>query len=896
MAGPRPWWRRALLWEIPFVAALAAFMFRVRMLPYKPMTANDQVYLFGSDSYYHYREILGIVRSFPRIPRFDPWTFFPFGTATNQFGTLFDWIAAAYVVLTEGKGATEVYIQKVSVAYPAFVGALIIIPFYFLAKRMVGRPGAIIASLTLAVLPGEFLVRSMASYADHHVAEALMSVTVMLGFLVAVEHGHAHRREIRDLRNVRQYWRVLAWGLVGGLAIGVALYTWPPALLFIAILAIWHTIVVLLTNASGEDARGIAFSGAVAYAVGGLLLLPAIETSFIGDFNAYGPLQVIAPLAAAAWILAVDVISRRAHARGITPWALPGAIVGLVVLAYFALLKVAPNVMASINWGLSWVTGFGVQDTTRTIGEARPADFFCSADAGGGPSCLGNDFGMVVPLTFILLLALIVYAVWRRRPEDILLALWSIVIFRATDTQVRFSYYLAINMALLLGWAAGRLAASLRLEESLSLAARPVPEKGRGRRTNREATRAASGGWWKLAVVASVFLFVLPGNVIANASKGQNPGWVLLEGVSPEVYAPDVVLWRPGLEWMREHTPEAGVDLSLVTPRPAAGAFFDYPPETYGVLSWWDYGHYIETIGLRAPVANPFQQAAPFAAIYFTERDPAQADRLLQEWVQGEGPVKYIAIDDEMATGKFGAIALWANSANASRDRWADGDYLEQRTYSTPTGDMTLYSTGPQYEESMMARLYDQDAQGLSHYRLVYEINDYVPMGTIAAADGSRLRCLHDVLNSRSCYYPLSAAQINQYVPGTAIQAGDGLAYDLSIVSRLKFFERVEGARLTGTTTPGATVSATLQMVVEQSGSAIRGLTHTVTAQAGPDGTFEVVFPYATSEPLGPANGGTDVITRATGPVVVSMPGRQAAVHIPERAVLYGESIAVPAA
>ncbi len=29
--------------------------------------------------------------------------------------------------------------------------------------------------------------------------------------------------------------------------------------------------------------------------------------------------------------------------------------------------------------------------------------------------------------------------------------------------------------------------------------------------------------------------------------------------------------------------------------------------QAYGVMSWWDYGHYIETIGHRMPNANPFQ-------------------------------------------------------------------------------------------------------------------------------------------------------------------------------------------------------------------------------------------------------------------------------------------------
>ena len=54
---------------------------------------------------------------------------------------VFVFLASAYVVLTRGRDASEAYVQTVLGAYPAIVGALLIVPFYFLAKRLLGLVG-----------------------------------------------------------------------------------------------------------------------------------------------------------------------------------------------------------------------------------------------------------------------------------------------------------------------------------------------------------------------------------------------------------------------------------------------------------------------------------------------------------------------------------------------------------------------------------------------------------------------------------------------------------------------------------------------------------------------------------------------------------------------------------
>ncbi|HEX2021973.1 MAG TPA: STT3 domain-containing protein, partial [Candidatus Thermoplasmatota archaeon] len=324
--------RRALrLWEIPFLAALAAFMLWIRLKPYDALVGGDTPYYIGTDPFYHYRETLGIVRSFPDVPRFDPYTQYPLGTGTGQFGSLFDWLTALVVVVTAGRGASETYVGQVLGAMPAFMGALLVVPLYFLAKRLLGTPGAVVAAITIALLPGEFLIRSIAGYADHHVAEALFCLVSILGVVVAVEKARARADRFADLRDGRRVAPALAWGLLGGAGLWLNYLAWPPAVLFLGILAIWLTVVVLLEHAKGNaaSARAQALVGAASFAVSAILMVPFVESTFLGEFNNFGVLHVVAGLVAAAWLVALDA-GVAALARRAGPRRAPGG-VGLAV-------------------------------------------------------------------------------------------------------------------------------------------------------------------------------------------------------------------------------------------------------------------------------------------------------------------------------------------------------------------------------------------------------------------------------------------------------------------------------------------------------------------------------------------------------------------------------------
>jgi len=81
-------------YQILVVALLLAFMLWNRLRSVSNFFVDGEVLFHGNDPWYHYRSVSYTVRNWPATMPFDPWTYFPYGNASGQFGTLFDQIIA----------------------------------------------------------------------------------------------------------------------------------------------------------------------------------------------------------------------------------------------------------------------------------------------------------------------------------------------------------------------------------------------------------------------------------------------------------------------------------------------------------------------------------------------------------------------------------------------------------------------------------------------------------------------------------------------------------------------------------------------------------------------------------------------------------------------------------
>lgn len=920
----KAWFLR--LYEVPFLAAVVWFSWTARMKSFAPNVTSEHVYFVGTDPYYHFRVILATVANFPRTLRYDPFTHYPNGTGTGQFGSLFDQGAAALAILL---GKTDrMGIAEVTAWYPALLGALVFIPFYFLARLLIGRIGALFATTALMLIPGEFLVRSLATYSDHHIAEAIGMVVATLAAFNAIEVAARHSHVI----GWPPKWRELAWPLASVVlgALGIVLYflVWPPAILVVGVFGIVLAITMAYEHVRGADTWYLAFGGGGPFLLAGLLLLPKAESTQL-NFNTFSLLQPVACLLLAALLVGFHVASQallRARAnRAVLPVA--GATFGLV--GFFSLKVLSPGLYGSILWGASWVTGIGVKREILTIAEAQPAEW----------SQLTGEYALLVIAFLFALLGLAITVIARRRRADLLLLVWSLLMYQAARTQVRFNYYLALVVALAFGWLAFMVADATGFNRALAAwfgrdeRVAEAREKAKGRRTRAVSLDEERLKPWQPLAVGAVALLLLPSLVIPEAAS--NGERATRCGVGVEIYpvwvlgtcfaGPDQgqALWVEALDWMRAGTPTVGVAITDLPERPPPGEWFDYPDNAYGVLSWWDYGHWIEVEGERPPVANPFQQAAPFASCYFTAASEERAERFLTAWSERsfdrgptgarcedvelpaasedlENPVRYVMIDDEMAAGKFYAITVWAKY-----DDYANDDDCREFRRADTGDSVRLNYVGEGYYRTMLSRLYVDDAQNLQHYRLVHETATAAVIGSLVrlGGDAPASRCgpergqitrFNDLLNrdvrdDPDVFHSLSR---NELAP---TGAANEFIYDGKIAGAVKTFEHVKGARVVGRAEPNALVRVAIPLKSDTTG---REWTWESSVRAGADGAFALVVPYATSEYVAPAAGGTDYTVRATSPALVYVgearaPSASASVAVPDAAVLEGREVPV---
>lgn len=101
----------------PVLLALAvAFVFWVRMLPGERVITDTAVFFSGNDARYHSRATQYVVRYFPDMTPFDPWSNFPCGTGRHSgFGGLFDQIVAL-AALVVGLGSPSDHLVDVVLA------------------------------------------------------------------------------------------------------------------------------------------------------------------------------------------------------------------------------------------------------------------------------------------------------------------------------------------------------------------------------------------------------------------------------------------------------------------------------------------------------------------------------------------------------------------------------------------------------------------------------------------------------------------------------------------------------------------------------------------------------------------------------------------------------------
>lgn len=739
---------------IGILVLLAVIALWLRLLPAAGLVTEEGVNLLGNDPWYNLRQVESMVENFPSYLWFDAMTEYPSGNVIH-WGPLFIQIIAGLSILVGA--ATRPEIMYVASWVPPLMGMLMVPVLYVVGEKIGDWKCGIFAALFGAVVSGQYFYRSLFGFVDHHIAETLFGTLFCLCYIITLIEIRKNPVHFSDIDSLK---RPALFALGTGVAYILGLGVMPTMIIFAMIVAVYTLFQYLYDFWKQQSDDGLLLVNAIVFlsAVVGILLIGFNTTSL--SMNRYSPAQVVAYLALIVATAVLWYISRALQGK---PWYYyPGILAGAGAVISVLLCLIAPAFYEMLIG--NFFAFFGQSATISTIQEARPWEAGLAWDA----------FGLGLILMFGGFAALIWDFVRKGRSEHLFVVIWSVVILLSTIQHVRYEYYIAVNIALLaayfmyrtFGAAEGRLLemTGIRRGEAPEDVHTPAEKTKKGKRHDaknevKQAKKETSSPVVIIPLAVGVLfsLLFISSSVATDLQIGNGMAY---GGMQPD--------WYSSLEWLGDNSPDPGVDYYEIYDKET----FTYPSESYGVMSWWDYGHYITFVSKRIPNANPFQHgvAGPNgAAAFFLQDNEAGANTILDNV-----GTKYIITDIEMDTGKFWAMATWYDAEVGG------APYMS--AYSDQSGNQG-YIYSDDYFRTMVSRLHNFDgSMAVPDENYIFENNgetySYLVLSPVKQVSAlQHYRLVHEsdtnVFGNKEIGN-LKYVKIFEYVPGAVIK-GDGI-------------------------------------------------------------------------------------------------------------------------
>ncbi|PKL57148.1 MAG: oligosaccharyl transferase, archaeosortase A system-associated [Methanomicrobiales archaeon HGW-Methanomicrobiales-6] len=633
---------------IGVIVLFALLTLWTRGIPSEGLVTAEGVNLLGNDPWYSLRQVEQSVANFPGYAWFDHMTLYPTGDVV-YWGPLFVQIAAALCVLTGA--ATRPEIMVVASWVPPLMAVVMVPVTYLLARKIADWKTGLIAAGLIAVIGSNYAYRSLFGFVDHHIAETLFSTIFALAYVAALLAARDRSLSPKNLETLKIPVMIAA---LAGIAYLLGFFNMSTIVLFALIVTTFTLVQFILDFFQERSSDYLVLVNAVVF---GVVIVGAAAFGFPHpglDLSRYTVGHVIVYSGLIAGTLALYGLS--VFLKGRPKYYFPAALAGVAAVAVAGLYIALPDIYNLLIANL--LAFFGGGATSTTVQEARPWSF----DA----AWMTFHWGLVLAAGGAAVL------LWQNRekvnPTHVFVLIWTGIILASTAAHVRYEYYLAANIALLSAVFAGAVI-NATWKDVARLLGRGSPSKASSSpvatvKQEEPARKGKKGGkspdarktkvppknqpdYLKVgafaAVIAVTLLFAgtsLMGNIaLATSAK--------YGGIDSQ--------WMGALEWMGENTPDPGVDYYAIYDKET----FAYPEEAYGVMSWWDYGHWITFLSKRIPNNNPFQHgvAGPNgSAQYFVSTSEEVANRILDNI-----GTRYVITDIQLDTSKFHAPATWAD-------------------------------------------------------------------------------------------------------------------------------------------------------------------------------------------------------------------------------------------
>jgi dolichyl-diphosphooligosaccharide--protein glycosyltransferase len=669
------------------VALFSLFALWLRLIPMFNMGNTDILSMVASDDpLFNLRQVEQMLANNLEYAWFDPMTLYP-GGAGIYWGPLFPWIIA--VGCLAAGATTRPEIIGIALLTGPLMGAATVAAMYYVGKICGDWKTGLLASGFTAIVSGQFFYRSLFGYIDHHIAEVLFSTIFCLFYMYALR---SEKGQKIDLRNFSTYTKTLLLSCLAGIAYLLGLFVMPTMILFAMIAGIFTVIQFIVDGYKGRTSEYLLLINGAVFLIAMIGLLgfglknPGMDLSAytIGHIFAY-----IAMIAGTGLLYLLQV-----YLKGKDRILYPAAILGCGIL--FAVILYIANPQLYTLLVYNFFSFFGQAPITETVQEARG---WTSEQA-----WTTFNYGLLLMLGGALVM---IYNNFRdEHPHMVFALIWSLIMLVSTWQHIRYEYYLAVNITLLsavcISFCAmkGIPAISRIISHSAQGSKTDTPDEPPGEGSKRERKqkklqkKASAPKDYQIVFILLTAMTVILAILFIHASYTYS-----FAGADSTQMRMNQD-WRESLTWVANNTPETGVDYFTIY---HAGSYIE-PEESYGIMSWWDYGHLITYVSKRIPNANPFQQGVAGdtgSAAYFMSTSEDTANAILDK--RG---TRYIMTDIEMDTGKFYAMATWYNASEVTAPY--------QMTVLTPSPDnpdtyQPVLLNKQDYYLTMISRLHNFD-------------------------------------------------------------------------------------------------------------------------------------------------------------------------------------------
>jgi dolichyl-phosphooligosaccharide-protein glycotransferase len=776
-----------------FLIGFALFALWLRIIPMLNMGSIDPLTIVGSDDpLYNLRQVEVLIHNGLQYSWFDPMTLYPTGS-TMYWGPAFPTIIAIFCMIFGASTRPE--IMSIGLLVPPFMAAIMVPIMYFVGKFCGNWKTGICAALFTAVVTGQYFYRSFYGYMDHHIAEVLFSTIFCLMYIYILYKHHEDKINIKDIKS---YLNLIILAVITGISYLLGFFTMPTMILFAMMVGIFTVIQFIINNYREKPNEYLLVTNVVTFVtviIGFLLFGVKAMNMDLANYS-------IAQLCAYTVLIGVTIILywmstwKRYENKRNHRYVIDISLLSLIALIVF--YAISPSTFIGFIEGA--IGFFGQSSLSNTIQEARAWT----------PANAWSTFNYGILIMFGGILVLFYRNIKQYKPQELFVLIWSVMILYSTSQHIRYEYYCAINVALLsaicasfiveIAWKdIGMFIHKVSPDSGMQLVdIVPVKKK---KKKDRKITARKSSINYGLIGIAMVVVTLSGLFVYTSAYQSY--------GVSTYGVIHMNTDWKESLEWMRNNTPDTGVN--YLASYPSKNGYV-YPNTSYGVMSWWDYGHMITYIANRIPNANPFQQGIRSingSEVFFISTSEDVSNSVLTNL-----STRYVVTDSEMDTGKFWAMTIWYNMTYPAME------YQKPVAVPNKNGgyDTALLNTAAYYH-TMISRLHNFDGSMVTPSSVWYvEYNDpsvtgiSLPVVTNAAqmdVTNATLRAQiydsHAPIGSAAGVYSMASVIPTDTVPAlqhyrlvhesptNTLNGGD---YDLKYV---KVFEYVKGAHINGT-------------------------------------------------------------------------------------------------